>query len=200
VLSAALPAGAQLSRFADGGATLMEPEEIDPTHFSLVGLAVERNRPGADFELFEDTLAGLYIGHRWGWFDFALKLMVSSNYASNSIREWRTLGSLSLRAAFELLGLSWTYGVGTQFEIRLDDHYWLLFAVPAELGLVIWNEGSWHIQLLTGPRILVAGELVDNFIIDPTGINNAEAEANLSDEKSQRFDLFLGVAFTRVID
>lgn len=184
---------------AQDGDTLVEEEEIEPTHHSLVGVGFEYNGSGAETDLRGDTLFGLHVGHRWGWFEVSGRLLASLN-VDEGVRHVRSLAGLTTRAAFEVLGLEWTYGVGVQFEVRLDDHYWLLFAVPAELGLVVIDTGSWHVRVLGALRVLATGRLIDNFVLDPTGINNPDAERELRDEKDQRFDGYVGIAFTREID
>lgn len=183
---------------ADEGRALVAEEEIDPTRDWLVGLAGQFNFT-ADESAKSVLLHGLYVARRWaGWFDVGIKGMVSTNYA-DGLRTMRSALALTTRAGFDLFGLRWTYGVGVEADVRINDHFWIVHVLPAEVGLVFWDRSNWHMQVLFAPRLPIAGELIDNFIIDPTGINNSTADRELRVARSAP-DYVIGLAFTRVID
>jgi hypothetical protein len=117
------------------------------------------------------------------------------------LRDTRAQLGLGLRTHGRLWGIEWSYGVGIRAELRLEDHYWLAYATPLELGAILYAKNSWRVQLLVGVRSAFAGQLVNHFLIDPNGYDSAAASENLERVRTRAPWLgFVRLVYGRVLD
>jgi hypothetical protein len=93
--------------------------------------------------------------------------------------ETRLLAGLTLRAYVPLLGTEFAYGVGMQADLRLEESLWVASATPAELSAVIFDRGSWRVQLAVGVSRIFGGDVVDSFLIDPNGFQSGPVDEQL---------------------
>jgi hypothetical protein len=168
----------------------------DPDTFWTVGLALERFGTGYTGS---DNLVGVATMFRFQ--SFGPHAMLLAKPSPEGYEDSRFLLGLGLRGYFPLLGTWFSYGVGVHGEIRLEDHFWLAYATPFELGAVVLRENSWHIEIFAGARRAFAGELIDQYLIDPNGFDNENASDELHDiKKNDPWRGFLRVVFARRID
>jgi hypothetical protein len=166
-----------------------------PASFWSVGVGLERF--GAKLEA-GDSLIGLAAMLRLRSFGPHALLMAEPR--SSGYQKSRFLGGLGLRGYFPLLGTWASYGVGAHAEIRLEDHYWLAYATPLELGIQLWSKDSWDIELFAGARRAFAGALIDHYLIDPNGFDNDNARDSLDRRRHESWRGFLRVVFARRVD
>jgi hypothetical protein len=168
----------------------------DQSTFWTVGLGVERFGTGyAD----SDYLVGVAAMFRVRSFGPHAVLMTKPS--PDGYEESRFLAGLGLRGYFPVLGVSFSYGVGVHAEVRLEDHFWLAYATPLELGAVIYAKHSWDIELFLGARRAFAGELINHFLIDPNGFDNEDAGRELDRVKTDDpWRGFVRVVFARRLD
>jgi hypothetical protein len=197
----ALPASGQPPSDAErddvlGGRVL--PEELAPksNSYFTVGVGVERfGREVAG----NDNLFGLAA--MWRIHSFGPHVLVMSKPSDAGLEDSRFLAGLGLRGYVPLFGTSFSYGVGVHAEMRLEDHYWLAYATPLELGAVVWAKDSWDIEVFIGARRAIAGGLINHFFIDPNGFDNENARDELDRLRSDSpWQGFLRVVFARRID
>lgn len=172
----------------------------------LVGMSLDLNA-GSTSALEDELLLGMSVGYRIGRYSLGGKLAFDPvevwrayRVGESEIERYRFLAGLHSRVAFELAGVHWLYGVGVQAEARIDDHFSLIYVTPLELGVVLWRAGSNRIQLFGGARVLVHGELINHFLIDPNGVNNETAGEALGREKDVPAEGFIGLTFARRLD
>jgi hypothetical protein len=193
-------AHAQAGPIADDGAHRgpVLPPHLAPASstFWSVGLGVERF--GARVET-GSNMVGVATMFRFG--SFGPHAILMTEPTSESYQDWRFLAGLGLRGYFELLGTSFSYGVGVHAELRLEDHFWLAYATPLELGSVLWSRHSWDIELFVGVRRAFAGELIHHYLIDPNGYDNENAQDELDRlRKDDPWRGFVRIVFARRID
>jgi hypothetical protein len=132
---------------------------------------------------------------------FGPHALVMAKPSQEGYEDSRFLGGLGLRGYFPLLGISFSYGVGFHAEVRLEDHFWLAYATPLELGVVLYAKNSWDIELFMGARRAFAGELINHFLIDPNGFDNENAQRELDRTKTDDpWRGFVRIVFARRID
>jgi hypothetical protein len=174
------------------------PEKLAPksNSYFTVGIGVERfGREVAG----NDNLFGLAA--MWRIHSFGPHVLIMSKPSDAGIEDSRFLAGIGLRGYFPLLGASFSYGVGVHAEMRLEDHYWLAYATPLELGAVVWAKDSWDIEVFIGARRAIAGGLINHFFIDPNGFDNEDARDELDRLRSDTpWQGFLRVVFARRID
>jgi hypothetical protein len=200
--SLALPgsAHAQPDPVADSGAhrgPVLAPHLADtPDQFWSVGVGVERF--GGDVET-GGNLVGLAAMFRIHSFGPHALLMIEPT--TDGYQDWRFLAGIGLRGYFPLLGASFSYGVGLHAEVRLEDHFWLAYATPVELGGVLWRRDSWDIELFVGARRAFAGKLIRHYLIDPNGFDNENAQDELDRLRhDDPWRAFVRLVFARRID
>ena len=66
--------------------------------------------------------------------------------------------------------------------------------------MTVWDRGSWRIQVFVGARLIVAGELVNSFMIDPNGFNNANARDELERTLDSQWEGVVSVTFGRRVE
>ena len=187
------------------GRPLLPPHLVpDKESYFVVGWAIERF--GADFTgRFEDNNVLIGLAAMWRYKSFGPHLLLMSKPISDTITSYqdsRFLVGGGLRGIVDVPGFTeLSYGVGVHLEARLEDHYWLAFATPLELGATIWRRGSWHMDLFLGARRAMAGQLIDHFLIDPNGIDNQNARDELHDARHENaWKGFVRFVFSRKID
>jgi hypothetical protein len=174
------------------------PEKLAPKSNSYFTVGVGLERFGREVA-GNDNLVGLAA--MWRIHSFGPHVLVMSKPSDAGLEDSRFLAGLGLRGYFPLLGTSFSYGVGVHAEMRLEDHYWLVYATPLELGAVIWDRESWDIELFVGARRAIAGDLINHFFIDPNGFDNENAREELDRLRTHTpWQGFLRVVFARRIE
>ena len=184
------------------------PATLAPLRSShwVVGAAAEWFGSGADLRK-NQILLGLDVMLRAGAFGpHAVVMMEPSPLLAarpeiGGYEQYRVLAGLGLRGYFPWLGTEFSYGSGAHLEIRLEDHYWLSYLSPLELGVKVYRRPAWDIQLFMGARCAFSGSLIDHFLIDPNGFDNENARDELNEVLHQdRWRAFLSVVYGRRLD
>ena len=180
------------------GPLLPETWNVEPKSHWVVGVTLENavHRVDTD-DVIQQTFLGLSVGFRAAWANPHLRLLLGDQGVNA-----RAFAGLGFRAFIvDLWGAELSYGVGAHFDARLARHYWLVGVTPIELGATLYDRGSWSIQLFAGARVAVAGRLLDSFLIDPNGINNAAAMDDLRDARDDRpWEGFVSLVFGRKVE
>jgi hypothetical protein len=170
-------------------------------NYWVVGVGIEQfgsNLTASDQR--NNQLVGLVT--RWRISVFGPHALLMTRPSFENYENTRFLAGMGLRAHYDVPGfteISW--GFGGHFEIRLSDHYWLGYMTPLELGAVIWDRGSWKIELSIGARRAVAGALINQILIDPNGLENEAAAENLYEARHERpWKGFVRLVFGRRLD
>lgn len=197
LLALLIPAAAQAEDEITGE---IEAEDFDVERVApwSVGVAFERSGDtllGGD--PVEDQLIGPSLVFRGRHLGLNLRLMASP---ADGIENVRGLFALGARGYHEALGLEWSYGIGTAFSARLEDHFWIFLVSPVELGAAIYRGGSARIDLFLGARYFVAGDLINTFLIDPNGFNNEAAQAVLDQKRERGWEVFVTLVFAHILD
>lgn len=172
-----------------------------PKNYFVIGAALERFGENFAGKSQADNL--LYgVAAMWRIKSFGPHILIMTKPSTDNYQNSRFLAGAGLRGMFNVPGLTeFSYGVGTHIEARLEDHYWLAFATPAELGATIWRRGSWNIDLFLGVRRAMAGQLINHFLIDPNGIDNENAQDELYRARHEdAWKGFIRLVFSRRID
>ena len=178
------------------GAVVSEHLAKLPSTFWSVGVALERFGTGYTGN---DSLIGIATMFRID--SFGPHAVLMSKPSPEGYQDSRFLTGFGVRGYFPLLGTSFSYGVGVHAEVRLEDHFWLAYATPFELGAVLWSKDSWDIELFAGARRAFAGELIDHFLIDPNGFDNENAQDALDHQRREEpWRGFVRLVFARRID
>jgi hypothetical protein len=168
--------------------------EHNPETFWSVGLALERFGTGY---VGNDNLVGVATMFRY--YSFGPHALLLAKPSPAGYEDSRFLFGLGLRGYFPLVGTWFSYGVGVHGEWLRP--LWLAYATPFELGAVVLNENSWDIEIFVGARRAFAGQLIDQYLIDPNGFDNENAQDEL--DYIRHHDAwrgFLRVVFARKID
>ncbi|MBE7486019.1 MAG: hypothetical protein HS104_39375 [Polyangiaceae bacterium] len=180
------------------GPVLPERWEVEPRRHWVVGITTESaaQRVASD-EVISALFVGLSAGLRWEWANPHLRLMAGDRGVNA-----RYFAGLGFRTFFGTLwGTEWSCGVGTHFDARLARHYWLVGVTPLELGVTLFDQRSWSIQMFWGARAAVAGRLLNSYLIDPNGFHNAAAQDELEDARDHRpWEGFVSVVFGRKVE
>lgn len=207
-MNKSLPIAALLVLFA-ADAAAFEPvgETIDraqwgrpPSSHWLVGVVFERgddNIVGRD--LLGDQLLGLGVGRRSSDVELGGRLLISPKLERQTLLDLRAQLGLDLRL-YRRFGLEWSVGAGVAAEVRLGDHFWLLYANLLEVGATVYETQTLEVRLLAGMRYLVQGDLLNTFLIDPNGFDNENAQDVLDGEHARPLEGFLRLVFQRRID
>src|SRR5687768_12472359 len=140
-VAAAPPPGVEADQGTQRGPVVPAHLVDNQTPFWSIGVAFE----GYGSEESGDALIGLASMLRVGWFGPNALIMLKPD--PSGYEQSRFLGGLGLRAYFSLFDRSFSYGVGAHIEARLEDHFWLAYATPFELGATIYAERTWDVQL-----------------------------------------------------
>ena len=204
----AAPAAAEPASTANPRATGVEQDDEMRGRILPERLAPRSNNyftVGVGFERFGREVAGndnlFGVAAMWRINSFGPHVLLMSKPSDAGIEDSRFLAGIGLRSYFPLLGTSFSYGVGVHAEMRLEDHYWLAYATPLELGAVVWARNSWDIELFVGARRAFAGDLINHFFIDPNGFDNENAQDELDRLRTETpWQGFLRIVFARRID
>jgi hypothetical protein len=178
------------------------PRSLYPVRkdFWVVGIGVERfAAKDDDVGSLEHFLVGVTGMWRTGPFaPHALLMMHPSGQHENL----RFLGGLGFRGYIDVPGFTeLSVGVGTHAEIRLEDHYWLWYLTPLEVGGVVVRNRTFELEVFLGVRRAIAGYQIDHFLIDPNGFDNEVVKENLERETGEdAWKGFLRVVFARRLD
>ncbi len=188
----------QFDRLPEQDAVLPKEWELAKPNYWVLGVAFERaGQRDLGSSLLRDQLYGVSVAYKWKEFSPYIRALINVPQAFN---EYRILTVGGFRSYIEPYGVEVSYGVGTHFEVRLKDHYWLAALSPLELGTTLLRSGSLRVQLFSGVRFAFAGELIDNFLFDPNGINNARAQDELNRLKRvESWEGFFTVVFGRAL-
>ena len=189
----AAPADTLLDRGTVGG-------RLNPSSYWLVGLTLDRARNPARIQREsreDDQLFGISATYRRAWLGLNLKLLVTPQRLSPRTRTGLVVGT---RFSVRGLGRDWSYGINAQGDATLDDHHWVLYLSPAELGTDLISYKGMRIQLFGGVRYATTGAVITNFLIDPNGHPHAEFAAILDDKLSNPWEGYVSLAFTRRVD
>ena len=164
-----------------------------------VGIVLERGVHAiVGKALVDDQLLGLsvtrWLGSRFG---VNTRLLLSPN--TEALVDTRALLATGMRVRSRILGVETFLGAGAHAEVRLRNHYWLTYVTPGEIGATLWQRGSFRIELYTGLRAVVAGELVNHFLIDPNGVDNEDATDRLRAEKRRPWEGFVSLVIGRAL-
>ena len=174
------------------------PEKLAPKSNSYFTVGVGLERFGREVA-GNDNLIGLAA--MWRIQSFGPHVLLMTKPSDGGYEDSRFLAGIGLRGYFPLLGTSFSYGVGLHIETRLEDHYWLAYATPLELGAVVWAKNSWDIEVFVGARRAMAGALINHFFIDPNGFDNENAKEELDRLRTDTpWQGFLRVVFARRIE
>ena len=165
-----------------------------------VGLALERGVHAiVGTGLADDQLFGLsttyYPGG--GRLGVTSRVLLSPNFSNIVNTRGVLLGGLRLRQ--EIFGVEAFLGANAHLEARLRNHYWLTYVAPAEIGVALFRKRSFRIEVYTGLRAVVAGDLVDHFLIDPNGVNNAQANEALDAERKRPWEGYVSIVIGRAL-
>lgn len=167
-----------------------------PRDWWVVGVALEQfgRDPGS-----LDALYGISVMYRLYSWGPHLLMMAKPN--SGGFEESRFVAGAGLRGYLPLLGTSLSYGVSMHAEARLEDHFWLAYATPLELGVVLYSKNSWDLELFFGARRAFAGKLINHFLLDPNGFDNENAADELERvTKLKPWRAFVRLVFGRRLD
>jgi hypothetical protein len=168
----------------------------EPETFWSVGMALERFGTGYTGS---DNLVGVATMFRYR--SFGPHALLMAKPSPDGYEDSRFLFGLGLRGYFPLFGTYFSYGVGAHAEIRLEDHFWLAYATPLELGAVVFHKNSWDIEVFLGARRAIGGALIDHFLIDPNGFDNEDARDELNYQRHEdAWKGFLRIVFARRLD
>jgi hypothetical protein len=169
-----------------------------PSRSWIVGLSLGRADDlvvGGD--VLDDQLLGIDATRRAGWLGANANLQITPTETSTHVRA--SLG-LTARVVTTIGGHEVSYGIGFHGEARLRDHVWLAYAVPIELGATVYRRRSFELAVFAGVRRIVAGDMIQHFIIDPNGFPNAVFEAELAAERHDPWEGFVNLVIARRID
>ena len=94
-----------------------------------------------------------------------------------------------------------SYGVGVLGELRFEEHFWLIQGTPIELSAVLYRRRTFEIELSAGMRVVLAGKLINSFLLDPNGFRNEDAQADLDRARHEdRARGFIRLIFSRRLD
>lgn len=184
---------------ADRATPRLEERVLRPSHWT-VGLVLERGVHAiVGSALADDQLFGVSGTYFFGGGPFGItsRLMVSPNFRNIVNTRAVALGGVRLRQT--IFGVETFLGATIHAEARLRNHYWLTYVAPFEVGATVFRVRSFRVQVFTGLRAVVAGDLIDNFLIDPNGVNNDSANELLRAEKRRPWEGFLSIVVGRAM-
>jgi hypothetical protein len=192
-------AGPGPSKFRPGGIVEYKEALSPPSHW-MVGITLDHARAvGRILEknLKDEQLVGVTATYRRDWFGLNGKLLFTPQSITPRARARAVLGP---RFLFDAFGRNWDYGLSVQGDAVLDDHHWLLYVSPIELGFDLYQKDSFHVRLFGGVRYALRGRLLNNFIIDPNGFPHVEFQRILDDKLDHPWEGTVHLVFVRRID
>jgi len=192
-------AGPGASKFRPGDRFGFEEALHPPSHW-MVGVTLDyASGFGRKLEknLKSDQLAGVTATYRRSRFGINAKLLITPQAITPRARARAVLGP---RILFDAFGRNWDYGVSVQGDAILDDHHWILYASPIELGFDLYQKDTFHVRLFGGVRYALAGDLLTNFLIDPNGFEHVEFQKITDDKLDHPWEATVHLVFVRKID
>ncbi|MBX3201540.1 MAG: hypothetical protein KF850_02295 [Labilithrix sp.] len=190
--------GASPARGGEAGAPTFE-DVVSRRPDWTAGVVLERSlRSVVGDSLVDDQLFGVsatyFAGGRYG---IHARLLVSPNV--ERFVDTRGVAALGFRLRTQVLGVDTFLGSGAHIEARLRTHYWLAYVAPLELGVTAWKKGSFRVEVFLGVRGILTGDLVNSYLIDPNGVDNAQAEAALAARRARPWESYLSIVLGRVM-
>lgn len=162
----------------------------------LIGPAIELRLAEDTTENREDELLyGLDWGFRWKLLEVTTRWAVSPD-RENNLEDLRLFAGLTLRGVIPAGPVELLYGAGTHIEARLEDHFFLAYVAPVEVGVVFWDRLSWNMRALGGSRVLYADGPIENVVLDPNGLDE-DAQADLEAIRERRLEFYVSLVFAR---
>jgi hypothetical protein len=181
-------------------------ERIAPASHWTIGVTLDRrisSRPfrgsGQSIEdqsLIGDQLFGVsatYVRRRFG---------VNSRilFLPQTLSPRTTIGLvLGPCVRFTAWGREIRYGANVQADAVFGEHHWILYASPAELGIDLYTNRSFHLQLVAGVRYALAGDIIRNVAIDPNGFPHEEFRMATDDKLEHPLEGTITAVFARRI-
>jgi len=163
-----------------------------------LGLGTERFGNGSTDSDYLAAISGIY---RYRAFGPNATFLAKPNLGSGDYEKSRFLLGLGLRGYAPLLGTEVSYGVGVLGELRFEEHFWLIQGTPIELSAVLYRRRTFEIELSAGMRVVLAGKLINSFLLDPNGFRNEDAQADLDRARHEdRARGFIRLIFSRRLD
>jgi hypothetical protein len=193
-LPAIADAGPGPSKFRPGD-SFDYKEILDPPSHWMVGITLDYANGFGRPEAKSEQLAGVTATYRRSRFGINAKLLITPQAITPRAR-----AVLGPRILFEAFDRNWDYGVSVQGDAILDDHHWILYASPIELGFDLYQKDSFHIRLFGGVRYALKGDLLTNFLIDPNGFPHEEFQKITDDKLDHPWEATVHLVFVRRID
>jgi hypothetical protein len=166
----------------------------------IVGVTVDRAanpRRLDDEDPYDDQLFGLSATYHRGWLGLHGKLLFTPQHRVRRSRDAMVLGT---RIAYSAFGYRWSYGVNVQGEAIVDEHQWVLYLSPIELGGDLYVNGSFRVQLFVGARWAAKGALIKNMFIDPNGFEEQFFQRALDERLDSPWEGYVSLVFGRTLD
>ncbi len=165
----------------------------------MAGVVLERGVHAlTERSILDDQLVGLSATYFvQGRFGLHGRLLASPNVSR--VVDTRGVSAVGLRLRTELLGVETFLGVGAHAEVRLRTHYWLAYAAPFEVGFTAYRRRSFRVEVFLGARAVVAGDLIDFYLLDPNGVDNVQAGDALTREKRRPWEGYLSIVIGRAM-
>lgn len=142
-----------------------------------------------------DLLVALATTLRVSAFAPYVQLMAKPGIGTDNYEDTHLLAGAGLRAYLPVWGGRVSYAIGFLAELRFEEHFWLTYATPLELGAVVYRKHNLEIELFAGARRAFAGQLINSFLLDPNGFENEGAAEQLA--RARHEDAWHG--FARVV-
>jgi len=168
-----------------------------PAYLRL-GLGLERFGNASRNSDYLLTVSGIY---RYRSLGPNASFLAKPSIGTASYETSRFLLGLGMRGYAQLLGTEFSCGIGVLGELRFEDHFWLLQATPFELSAVVYRRRTFEVELTVGMRVVMAGKLIDSFLLDPNGFHSEDAQLGLDRARhDDRARGFIRLIFSRRLD
>lgn len=170
----------------------------DKPAYLRLGLGLERF---GNESIQSDYLLAISGVYRYRAFGPNASFLAKPRLGTADYETSRFLLGLGLRGYAPLLGSEVGYGFGVLGELRFENHFWLIQGTPIELSAVVYRRRTFEIELTLGMRIVLAGNLINSFLLDPNGFKNEDAQAGLDRARHEdRAAGFIRLIFSRRLD
>jgi hypothetical protein len=130
-----------------------------------------------------------------------VQLMARPGIGTEDYENTRLLAGAGLRAYLPIWDQRLSYAIGLLGELRFEEHFWLAYATPIELGAVVYRKHSLEIEVFAGARRAFAGALINSFLLDPNGFENEDAAERLGRARNEdAWHGFARIVISRRID
>lgn len=176
------------------------PPSLVPEKASYLrlGLGLERFGNGSTDSDYLLAISGVY---RYRALGPNATFLAKPRLGTASYEKSRFLLGLGLRGYAELFHTEFAYGIGVLGELRFEEHFWLIQGTPLELSAVVYRRRTFEVELTVGMRVVIAGKLIDSFLLDPNGFRNEDAQFDLDRARHEdRARGFIRLIFSRRLD